>query len=249
MESGLFTFPSPTDVDEKDFSIGTSVASNGKAPYQDANIFNFKGYIDEVRIYDYGLSDNQVSQLYLQDMNETILPTPDPILSKTLFNALLGFSGSSIGVAIITILKFLIPRVTVYVLSKCSGRTDTPESQVTNAVLAKFWIGCCGLGIMTGNEYERYVDAIVLIIAPEAREEAKEHKPSSLLEKWRNNELNDRQKNKIKYSISEELKQRLLGEHTSSCYRFFKSFCYTEITPQLIERYAPEIAGLVRSLN
>ncbi len=292
VESGVFNHK--TLVDEADFSIGTCV-NYGSAPYKDTNVFYFKGYIDELKIYDYALSDNQVYQLY----NATKPITSTPILTKPLIDVLLGLSSSGIG--IITILKFLIPRITVYVLSKFSTRTDTPESQVTNAVLAKFWIGCCGLGIISSAEYEKYVNAVTLIIDPPAtkgevrdllvaipdenrhnklgnqtkeekylqksdleevnsnegntseeisvKRESKNLSQRSLRAKWMNNELNDRQKNGIKSKIIQELERELLGENTSSCYRFFRSFCcYTEITPKLIEDHASKIAGMVRPL-
>ena len=53
-----------TYTDGKDLSLGVSVSPGGIAPYVDRNIGYFNGIMDEVRIYDRALSDQEIMALY-----------------------------------------------------------------------------------------------------------------------------------------------------------------------------------------
>lgn len=58
------SFTSPTAVSGKDFALGVMVNSSGTAPYTDVNGGYFKGLMDDVRIYNGAMTDQQVGQLY-----------------------------------------------------------------------------------------------------------------------------------------------------------------------------------------
>lgn len=62
--NALGSFTSPTAVAGKDFALGVMVNSNGTAPYTDVNGGYFKGLMDDVRIYEGAMTDQQVGQLY-----------------------------------------------------------------------------------------------------------------------------------------------------------------------------------------
>ncbi len=117
-----------------------------------------------------------------------------------------------------------------------SSREDTVDSQVTNEALAQLWIGCCG--VITHRQHEAYIIAFGHVI-----DKLNESKQSvSLRKEWQN--LGDRQKREIKSIIAEKSKEVLVGEQSRFC-RFFKSFCGSEATPEIIERKAERIADKV----
>ena len=62
VSNGIFI--NNTYVTNKDLSIGVTVGSTGIAPYTDGNIGYFNGIIDDVRIYDRALSDEEIQILY-----------------------------------------------------------------------------------------------------------------------------------------------------------------------------------------
>lgn len=131
----------------------------------------------------------------------------------------------------------LIPLVKWYVektIKSCfSSREDTPDSQVTNEVLAQLWIGCCG--VITHRQHEAYIIAFGHVI-----DKLNDSKQAiSLRKEWPH--LGDRQKREIKSIIAEESKDVLVGEQSRFC-RFFKSFCSSEATPERIELQAQQIA-------
>ncbi len=123
------------------------------------------------------------------------------------------------------------------VKSYFSSREDTADSQVTNAALARLWIGCCG--VITHRQHEEYIAAFGHVI--DQLSDSKQQ--FSLRKEW--NHLSDRQKTEIKSTIAEESEKALVGEQ-SGLYRFFKSFCHSEATPEKIETKAEQIATKVR---
>ncbi len=64
LKSTANTFSSSTVVAGKDFALGVITYTNGKAPYTDMNVGYLKGKLDDVRIYDAAMTDEQVRILY-----------------------------------------------------------------------------------------------------------------------------------------------------------------------------------------
>lgn len=126
-------------------------------------------------------------------------------------------------------LKLLIPKIVQYYFS---SREDSLDSRITNAILSKLWIGCCG--IITGSLHENYVHAVSGIV-----------QQLNIRETWE--QRSDKQKSQIKSRIADEAVSVLVGQ-TSCCVRFFKSFCQSEATPDLIEEKTAEIVQRVGSI-
>ncbi len=131
----------------------------------------------------------------------------------------------------------LLPLVKWYVekaIKSCfSSREDTPDSQVTNEALAQLWIGCCG--VITHRQHEAFVIAFGHVV-----DKLNDSKQTiSLRKEWQH--LSDRQKREIKSIIAEKSQEVLVGEQSRFCH-FFKSFCSSEATPEMVERKAEQIA-------
>jgi len=60
------SFITNTLVSGRDLSIGVDVNSSGKAPYTDANVGYFNGSIDDIRIYDRALSEQEIHMLFIE---------------------------------------------------------------------------------------------------------------------------------------------------------------------------------------
>jgi hypothetical protein len=58
------TFSGSTAVSGKDFSLGVITSVSGTAPYTDANVGYLNGKLDDVRIYDAAMTEEQVLSLY-----------------------------------------------------------------------------------------------------------------------------------------------------------------------------------------
>ena len=66
------TFTSGTAVAGADFALGVISYVNGTVPYTDINVGYLKGKLDDVRIYDKVLSDEQVNELYKIESDNTV---------------------------------------------------------------------------------------------------------------------------------------------------------------------------------
>ncbi|MBI5858568.1 MAG: LamG domain-containing protein [Sphingobacteriales bacterium] len=69
LKSTTNTFSSNTVVAGKDFALGVITYVNGAAPYTDMNVGYLKGKLDDIRIYDAALTDEQVGQLYKNEVS------------------------------------------------------------------------------------------------------------------------------------------------------------------------------------
>ncbi len=70
------TFSGSTVVAGKDLAFGVITSINGIAPYTDVNVGYLKGKLDDVRIYDAALSEEQVQELYQTESSGLIAYYP-----------------------------------------------------------------------------------------------------------------------------------------------------------------------------
>jgi uncharacterized protein (TIGR02145 family) len=64
LKSTQNTFTGNTYTTERELALGVATYISGFAPYTDTNLGYFQGKLDDIRIYDAALSDNQVTQLF-----------------------------------------------------------------------------------------------------------------------------------------------------------------------------------------
>ena len=70
------TFSGSTAVAGKDLSLGVITSINGTAPYTDTNVGYLTGKLDDVRIYNSALTDEQVHQLYSSESSGLVAYYP-----------------------------------------------------------------------------------------------------------------------------------------------------------------------------
>lgn len=157
-----------------------------------------------------------------------VTPTSGEAKSEVWRNGFLGGAGGVVG---IFILKYLIEKGSKFYFST---KQNTIDSQITDAILAKLWIGCCG--IITSRQYGNYVNAVSLIVNQLIINE------TPLRTQW--DQLNNPDRNRIKLQIAETAERILVGDAYRLC-RFFKSFCKTEVSSENIEDRANAIADAV----
>lgn len=76
-------FVTNTYVQGRDLAIGACVSGNGAAPFTDSNIGYFKGVIDDVRVYNRLLSNDEIAFLF--DSVTSMLPPANIELNNSLY--------------------------------------------------------------------------------------------------------------------------------------------------------------------
>ena len=150
-----------------------------------------------------------------------------------------GLLSMTVSVILIPVLRYGVEKAMKKYLS---SRDNTLDSEITGAVLSSLWIGVCG--IITAARYEEYVRAASGLVDGLAQEFKSGHLLHNMRHRW--SSYSDDQKQDIKSLIAEGVRSHFVGE-SNGCYRFFRSLCRPEVTPEELKPSASLIADKIRA--
>ena len=150
-----------------------------------------------------------------------------------------GLLSMAVSVILIPVLRYGVEKA---VKKYLSSRDNTLDSEMTAAVLGSLWIGVCG--IITTARYEAYVKAVGSLVNGLEQEFKQDHLLHNLRHRW--SDYDDDQKEEAKIMIAEGVSSQFVG-HSNGCYRFFRSLCRPEVTPEELKPSASLVAEKIRT--
>ena len=150
-----------------------------------------------------------------------------------------GLLSTAVSVILIPVLRYGVEKA---VKKYLSSRDNTLDSEMTAAVLGSLWIGMCG--VITTARYEAYVKAVGSLVNGLGQEFKQDHLLHNLRHRW--SDYDDDQKEEAKVMIAEGVRSQFVG-HSNGCYRFFRSLCRPEVTPEELKPSASLVAEKIRT--